>query len=332
MCDWRKCWPGRLRDKGLTLNEEKCVFHMLKLTFMGLVLSQQGIGPTEEKVKAVNEAREPQNVSEVKSFLRLVNFNARSISDLATVAEPLRRLTKKGEPFIFGPEQQQVAFTELKRRLAQADTLGYFDHTAKTKIITDASPVGLGAVLVQEQKGGNRLIRYASRGLSDVERRYSQTEKDALGVVWACEKFHVYLYGVDFELWTDHKPLEFIYSARSRPSARIEKLVLRLQPCSFSVKYLPGHMNIADVLSHLTKIEQAQTRNVAEEYIRFVANTAVPRAMTTEKLEEESAVDKELECVRQCRDRKLGESKLCKLQTNPRLAVSLWKDFSSRKN
>ena len=193
----------------------------------------------------------------------------------------------------------KVAFSDLKRRLAQADTLGYFDRTAKTKIITDASPVGLGAVLVQEQKGENRVISYASRGLSDVERRYSQTEKEALGIVWACERFHVYLYGVDFELWTDHKPLEFIYSARSRLSARIERWVLRLQPYSFSVKYLPGHMNIADTLSRLTKIEQAQTRNVAEKYIRFVANTAAPQAMTTEEIEEESAGDEELEYVRQ---------------------------------
>ena len=68
-----------------------------------------------------------------------MNFNARFIPDLATVAEPLRRLTKKGEPFIFGFEQQ-VVFADLKRRLAQEDTLGYFDRTARTKIITDASP------------------------------------------------------------------------------------------------------------------------------------------------------------------------------------------------
>ena len=169
----------RLEEKGLTLNKEKCVFHMPKLTFMGLVLSQRGIGPTEEKVKAVTETCEPQNASEVKSFLGLVNFNARFIPDLATVAEPLRRLTKKGEPFVFGPEQH-AAFTVLKQRMAQAETLGYFDRNAKTKIITDASPVGLGAILVQEHNGENRVICYASRGLSAVQRRYSHTEREAL--------------------------------------------------------------------------------------------------------------------------------------------------------
>lgn len=289
----------RSRDRGLTLNKEKCVFHMPKLTFMGLVLSRQGIGPTEEKVKAVNEACEPQSVSEVKSFLGLVNFNARFIPDLATVAEPLRRLTKKGEPFVFGPEQQ-AAFAELKRRLTQAETLGYFDRSAKTKIIADASPVGLGAVLVQEHKGENRVICYASRGLSKVERRYSQTEREELGLVWACEKFHVYLYGIEFELWTDHKPLEFIYSTRSRPSARIERWVLRLQPYVFSVKYLPGQLNIADALSRLTKIEEKESRSVAEEYIRFVANTAVPQAMTAEEIERESSVDDELDTLPEC--------------------------------
>ena len=104
----------------------------------------------------------------------------RFIPDLVMVAEP----------FTFGLEQQ-VAFADLKRRLAQADTLGYFERTARTKIITDPSPVGLGAVLLQEQKGENRVISYTSRGLSDVEQRYSQTEKEALGIVWACERFHV---------------------------------------------------------------------------------------------------------------------------------------------
>jgi hypothetical protein len=91
----------RLEERGLTLNKEKCVFDMPKLTFMGLLLSNRGIGPTEEKVRAVVEAREPQNVTEVKSFLGLVNFSARFIPDLATVAEPMRQLTKREEYHLF---------------------------------------------------------------------------------------------------------------------------------------------------------------------------------------------------------------------------------------
>ena len=116
---------------------------------MGLLLSISGIGPTEEKIRAVLEDQEPQNVTEVKSFLGLVNFNARFIPDLATIAEPMRRLAKRGVPFVFGPEQQE-SFRELKRRLAQAENPSYFDQDAKTKIIFNASPVGLAAILMQK--------------------------------------------------------------------------------------------------------------------------------------------------------------------------------------
>lgn len=104
--------------------------------------------------------------------------------------------------------------------------------------------------------------------------------KGFLEVVWSCERFHAYLYGRQFQLWTDHKPLEFIYSARSRPAARIERWVLRLQPYSFTVKYMPGYRNVAHPLSHLTKMGETETRNVAEDYSNFMAKTAVPRAMT----------------------------------------------------
>ena len=292
----------RLKEKNLTLNAEKCKFHMTQMVFMGLVLSNNGIGPTEDKVKAIIDAREPQSASEVRSFLGLANYNARFIPDFATTAEPLRKLTKKGVRFEFG-EEQKNAFNELKRRLSNADNLGYFDKDAKTLIIADASPVGLGAILIQEQQGRKRVISYASKSLSAVERRYSQTEKEALAVVWACERFHVYLYGIEFTLYTDHKPLETIYSSRSKPCARIERWILRLQPYKFQVKYLPGEQNIADPLSRLLhaneQAEPSPAHKVSDEFVRFVAATATPQAMTTREIEEASSEDREFVELRQ---------------------------------
>ena len=292
----------RLKEKNLTLNAEKCKFHMTQMVFMGLVLSDNGIGSAKDKVKAIVDAKEPQSASEVRSFLGLANYNARFIPDFATVAEPLRRLTKKGVHFEFG-EEQKNAFNELKRRLSSAETLGYFDKDAKTLIIADASPVGLGEILIQEQQGRKRVISYASKSLSAVERRYSQTEIEALAVVWACERFHVYLYGIEFELYTDHKPLETIYSSRSKPCARIERWILRLQPYKFQVKYLPGEQNIADPLSRLLhaneQAESSSAHKVSDEFVRFVAVTATPQAMATREIEEASSEDREFVELRQ---------------------------------
>ncbi|PFX12869.1 Retrovirus-related Pol polyprotein [Stylophora pistillata] len=138
-----------ISDKGLTLNPEMCVFRMPQLTFMGYLLSRKGIGPTESRVDAVVRAKEPTNAEEVRSFLGLVNFSARFIPNLASISEPLRELTRKDVPFKWGTEQG-AAFEILKSKLGRAETLAYFDRNAEaTKLITDASPVGLGAVLTQ---------------------------------------------------------------------------------------------------------------------------------------------------------------------------------------
>lgn len=292
----------RLHECDLTLNAGKCQYNMDRLVFMGLLLSEKGIGPTEDRVKTLKEAREPENPSEVRSFLGLAGFSARFIPDFATEVEPLRKLTRKNTKFDFGPDQKK-SFNKLKMCLTNVKNLAYFDKDAPTKIITDASPVGLGAVLVQDQKNGPVVICYASRGLTDVERRYSQTEKEALAVVWACERFHAYVYGVEFDLMTDHKPLEVIYGPRSKPSARIERWVLRLQPYRFRIKYIPGSRNIADSLSRLINNKPVQPRDdklKTEEYVQFVAQTATPTAISTREIERASADDEELKRVREC--------------------------------
>ena len=161
-------------------------------------MTNAGVDPTADKIKAVREAREPHYATEVRSFLRLVNFCARFIPDLATVSEPLRRLTRQDVKFHFDSEQEQ-AFDKLKHRLTNSETLDYYDVNAVTKVICDTSAVGLAAVIVQQQGNEQHIIMYASRSLTSVERRYSQTEREALALVWACEKFHAYLYGIEFD-------------------------------------------------------------------------------------------------------------------------------------
>ena len=143
------------------------------------------------------------------------------------------------------------------------------------------SILGLGAILTQTHGEETRPVAYASRTLTPVERRYLQTEREALAVVWGCERFHLYLYGTTFAIYTDHKPLEIIYSPTSKPPARIERWGLRLQPYRFRVKHTPGVCNPADVLSRLPLTNAtANTRNTAEEYVYYVVQNAAPKALS----------------------------------------------------
>ena len=150
--------------------------------------------PDAAKIKGVNNFRVPKNPTEVKSFLGLVIFCAKYIGDFATLAEPLRKLTRKEVKWQWNSEQQ-IAFETLKQRLTSADVMSYYNQNAETNIIVDGSPFGLGAILNQKQSDGNfKPVAYASRTLSPVERRYSLTEREALSVYWTIKRFNMYLY------------------------------------------------------------------------------------------------------------------------------------------
>jgi hypothetical protein len=119
----------RIQAKGLTINVDKCHLNMLQIEFMGHILSEHGIGVAESKVTAIREAWRLQTDSEVKCFMGLANFTGRFIPNLATLGEPLNRLVKKEQPFVWGKEQD-AAFVKLIEALANASMLAYFDVNA----------------------------------------------------------------------------------------------------------------------------------------------------------------------------------------------------------
>jgi hypothetical protein len=128
----------------------------------------------------------------------------------------------------------------LKEAIISAPALGFYDKEAPTKVITDASPYGLGAVLIQIHKDGPRVIQHAAKTLTDIESRYSQTEKEALALAWGCERLAFFLRGKQFDLITNHQSLEVIFYLRSKPSAHLEWWVLHLQSFAYTVRYKPG--------------------------------------------------------------------------------------------
>ena len=291
----------RLQEVGLTVNKDKCEFRVPMLTFFGQNLGKNGISASQEKIGAIVNANPPQTKSETRSFLGLVQFCAKFIPNLAEIAAPLRYLTREKVEFNWSCEANK-SFEELKQLISRAETMAYFKNDCQTRIISDAGPSGLGAVLTQLQNEKWQVIAYASRALTDVEKRYSQTEKEALGLVWACERFSLYVLGRKFELETDHKPLECIYSTKSKPCARIERWVLRLQGFDYKVVYRPGKSNIADALSRLNNPVQTDNSGDSYDFIRTVVEYATPVALTPKEIELETSKDGELlkiiNCVR----------------------------------
>lgn len=301
----------RLREKNLTLNKAKCSYAQTTLDFFGYTFSDGGFSPDPKKVQALHDAPAPTNAGEVRSLLGMANYSARFIKDFATITQPLRDLTKKSARWDW-TEEHDRSLGELKRSLTCDAVMTYFDPHKLTELVVDASPVGLGAVLAQRNSPQEpaRVISYASRALSPIEQKYSQTEREALAIVWGCEHFHMYLYGAPFTLVSDHKPLEWIFNnPKSKPPARIERWSLRLQPYNYTVCYKAGKDNPADYMSrhpaqvsHISNITTVNGRR-AEEYVNFVAANAVPKAMTLVEIQDATKNDPTLrEVIRLIKD------------------------------
>jgi hypothetical protein len=175
----------RLEERGVTLNVEKSQFCKTELTFYGLRFTDKGVSPTEDRVRAVRETPNPESAAALNSFLSGLNWSSRFLPDVCTASEPLWPLARGVRKWEWG-EAEQAAFDKLKG-LITTQCLGYFNPKWETILVVDASPVGVGAVLNQYHPRDPRerhTVACMSRLLTDVERRYTQCEKEALAVVW----------------------------------------------------------------------------------------------------------------------------------------------------
>ena len=153
---------SRLLSAGLKVNKEKCVFSVDNIVFGGHCLSKDGITPDQSKLNTIQQIKRPLNATEVRSFLGIVNYCHRFIPGFSTIAEPLRQLTKKSKLFIW-TQKEEGSFQKLKQALLSPTVLRYYNPSAETIIITDASPVGLGTILSQRQQNSEfQPVSYAS--------------------------------------------------------------------------------------------------------------------------------------------------------------------------
>ena len=246
----------RLEAHGFRLKREKCEFRMPSVEYLGHLIDQDGIRPLPSKVAAIDRAPAPTNVQELRSFLGLLNYYGKFISNLATLIHPLNELLKTSKKWDW-TEECAKAFEQAKKQLSSGQLLTHYNPSLPIHMAADASAYGVGAVISHMfPDGSERPIAFASRTLTASEKNYAQLEKEALSLVYGVKKFHQYLYGRKFVLITDHKPLTTILGPKkgipSLAAARLQRWAILLSAYDYTIKYKSSqdHCN-ADGLSRL---------------------------------------------------------------------------------
>ena len=239
----------RLKEAGLKIKLSKCEFLKPKIAFLGHVVDGEGIHTMDDKTAAVKNFPRPQSVENVRSYLGLCGYYRSFIKNFAALASPLNQLLKKGHPFHWNAAQEK-SFQDLKQALTCASVLAFPNYDEPFVLYTDASALGLGAVLMQaDEKGKNRVIAYASRTLTPPERNYSVTHQETLAVVWALKHFRDVIFGYPVTVFTDHAAVTELFKGRNL-SGRLARWYLTIQEFNPTFKYLPGRANVvADALS-----------------------------------------------------------------------------------
>jgi len=202
---------NRLTSAGFTINARKCSFCKPKIKFLGHIVSRENLRPDPQRIEAILNYPAPRNQKQLRSFLGICGFHQRFIINYASYVAPLLVLLQKQNKWKWSTELQ-LAFEALRERFAHSIHLVHPDDNLPYIIHTDASGKAVAAVLMQTQdKGETRIVSTPSRVLTLTERRYSTCEQELLAIVYALQKFRIYIFGHKIMLYTDNKSLSFLH-------------------------------------------------------------------------------------------------------------------------
>lgn len=237
----------RAFQRGLRFNEEKLEVGVTEVQYFGHLLTSEGLKPSPDKISAIRDMPPPTNKTELLSFMGMINYLSRYAQNLSEITSPLRDLLQKNVEFSW--EKPQIdAFDKVKEMLTSpGKVLGYYDPKKKLIMQSDSSRSGLGSTLLQD----GRPITYASKSLTASQKNYAMIELECLGILFGLKRFHQYVYGRKVIVETDHLPLISIFKKPlHRAPARLQRMLLQMQPYDIEVKYRPGkEIPVPDTLS-----------------------------------------------------------------------------------
>nr|CDJ86255.1 RNA-directed DNA polymerase (reverse transcriptase) and Integrase domain containing protein [Haemonchus contortus] len=258
----------RIQDFGFRLRLEKCSLLRTEIRYLGFIIDDEVQRPDPTKIEAIQKMPIPEDVSQLRAFLGLVNFYGTFVRELHNLRAPLDALTKKDAAFAWSPECQSC-FDRIKKTLKSDLLLAHYDPTLPLIVAADASNYGIGAVLSQRFPDGHeKAVYHASRALTPTQKKYSQIEKEALAIIFAVQKFHRFIHGRHFTLRTDHKPLISIFGTRKGvpvyTANRLQRWATTLLNYNFSIQYVKtSEFGQADALSRLIGLQSPEPEDRA---------------------------------------------------------------------
>lgn len=261
-----------LGARGLRLKGAKCQFGMSKVEYLGHVVDGRGVELSPARRKAVAAIKEPKNVGQLRAFLGLANYFRGFVESYAMLAKPLTRLCSAKVKFVWGPEEQ-AAFDALKAGIVAAPLLHHLDYSKEVVLRTDASTVGVGALLLQRSPdGAEEPVCFVSKAFTPAESRWSTIEQEAFAIFFTITSLSHHLLGHPFVVETDHRNLVYMDKA---VAPKVVRWRLRLQEYQFEIRHIAGKDNpVADglsrclVLQHVAEIKQAHNAVVGHRGVR----------------------------------------------------------------